>query len=297
MSDFKTAPAKRHAVPSLAVVGILCGLSQQAQAAGPPAQSVTVNAKPYSLVGANVLPAQSSSSGFFGGVGQQLSDWDVVLGLGAKFEPEYEGGDKLAISPFPLIYAEFGERVTLKTTGLDVDVFKASNFSFGVHGGYETGRDEKDSNDLDGMGDVKMGGVLGLYAKYEVGPVEFSAELDKTLGGSKGLTGTFGAEVSHRWNKFTFAAGASTTWADSNHMDSYFGVTSRQSARSGYARYDADAGFKRFDLEGSVTYLAGDSWLLRGQVGVGFLTGDAADSPIVKDEVQPSFMLSVGYKF
>jgi len=296
MSDVKTASAKRHTVSSLAVAGLLCGLSQQALAAGPAAQNVTVNAKPYTLTAANVLP-NKSSSGFFDGVGQQLSDWQVVLGVGAKFEPEYEGGDKLAISPFPLIYAKFGDRVTLKTTGLDVDVLKLQDFSFGIHGGYETGRDEKDSDDLDGMGDVKMGGVLGLYAKYELGPVEFSAELDKTLGGSKGLTGKLGAEVSHRWNKFTFAAGASTTWADSNHMDSYFGVTTTQSARSGYARYDADAGFKRFDLETSVTYLAGDNWLLRGQVGVGFLIGDAADSPIVKDEIQPSFMLSVGYKF
>nr|WP_254229253.1 MipA/OmpV family protein [Agrobacterium salinitolerans] len=35
----------------------------------------------------------------------------------------------------------------------------------------------------------------------------------------------------------------------------------------------------------------------KGEAGVGFLTGDAADSPIVEEKVQPSVSLFVGYKF
>lgn len=79
-------------------------------------------------------------------------------------------------------------------------------------------------------------------------------------------------------------------------MASYFGVTSEQSARSGLRQYDAGAGLKRFDVDASFTYMATENWLIRGQAGVGFLTGDAADSPVVQDDVQPSAMLMVGYK-
>ena len=80
-------------------------------------------------------------------------------------------------------------------------------------------------------------------------------------------------------------------------MESYFGVTAAQSARSGLKQYEAGAGLKRFDIEASVTYMASEHWMIQGQAGVGFLTGDAKDSPIVQEEVQPSAMLLVGYKF
>jgi len=40
-----------------------------------------------------------------------------------------------------------------------------------------------------------------------------------------------------------------------------------------------------------------ENWLIRGEAGVGFLTGDAADSPIVEEKTQPSASLFVGYKF
>jgi outer membrane scaffolding protein for murein synthesis (MipA/OmpV family) len=43
--------------------------------------------------------------------------------------------------------------------------------------------------------------------------------------------------------------------------------------------------------------MATDNWLIRGQVGVGFLAGDARNSPIVQEDVQPSGMLFVGYRF
>ncbi|UIY32111.1 MipA/OmpV family protein (plasmid) [Neorhizobium galegae] len=139
--------------------------------------------------------------------------------------------------------------------------------------------------------------MIGGKLSYEFGPAELYASIDKTIGGSDGLTGKIGANVSQRYDRFILSAGASATIADDNHMESYFGVTSEQSARSGLSEYEAGAGLKRFDIEASVTYMATENWLIRGQAEVGFLTGDAADSPIVEDDVQPSAMLMIGYKF
>ena len=233
----------------------------------------------------------------FGGVTQTLADWNVIIGAGAMLAPKFEGSDEMEISPVPVITAKIGDRVSIDPGGVSVDIYSADNFKFGLRGGYDLGRAEDDSDHLRGLGDIDAGGVVGASFAYEAGPVELFARIDKTIGGSDGLTGKVGASVSHQVDRFIFSAEASATWADDNHMESYFGVTKAQSARSGLAEYEAGAGFKRVDLEASVTYMVTQNWLVRGQAGVGLLTGDAADSPIVQDEVQPSAMLMLGYKF
>lgn len=233
----------------------------------------------------------------FGGLRGKLHDWEFVLGGGAIYAPKFEGSKDFKVMPVPFISATFNDYVHINPQGLLVDVYKAENFTISAKGGYDPGRDEDDSRHLDGLGDIGAGGVLGGVIAYQLGPVELTAEVDKTFGGSDGLTGKLGAEVSHFWGQFIFSAGASATWADKKHMKSYFGVTSAQSARSGLARYDAGAGFKRIDLTASVTYMASENWFVRGQAELGILTGDAKNSPIVQKDTQPSVMMFVGYKF
>lgn len=251
----------------------------------------------YESEGVAVPPAGEFDKGRFGGIRQKLSDWDVIVGAGAIYAPKFEGSDEFEVIPVPWISATFGDRVSIDPTGLTVDVLEAKGFKLSVKGGYELGRDEDDSRHLRGLGDIDAGGVIGAQLSYELGPVELYASVDKTIGGSDGLLGKVGANVSHHYERFILSAGASATFADDNHMESYFGVTAAQSARSGLRQYEAGAGLKRFDIEASVTYMATEHWLIRGQAGVGFLTGDAKDSPIVQDDVQPSAMLIVGYKF
>jgi outer membrane scaffolding protein for murein synthesis (MipA/OmpV family) len=40
-----------------------------------------------------------------------------------------------------------------------------------------------------------------------------------------------------------------------------------------------------------------DNWMLQGQIGIGELVGDAADSPIVQDTTQTSAGIFVAYSF
>ncbi|MBY5775417.1 MipA/OmpV family protein [Rhizobium leguminosarum] len=244
-----------------------------------------------------VPPSQRFDNSRFGAIGQRLHEWNVVVGAGAMYAPKFEGSDEFEVRPIPVISARIGDRVGIDPTGVTVDVLQSNGFTLSIKGGYEVGRSEDDSDHLRGLGDVDAGGVIGGKLSYQLGPAEFYASIDKTIGGSDGLLGKFGANVSQRYDRFILSAGASATLADDNHMESYFGVTSEQSARSGLRQYDAGAGLKRFDIEASVTYMATEHSLIRGQAGVGFLTGDAADSPIVQDDVQPSAMLMVGYKF
>lgn len=275
----------RLAKCSSEVVLIFCVSSAFAQAADPEDGA------------AKISPPEQFDNGRYGGVLGKLHDWKVTVGVGAIYMPEYEGSDEFEVSPFPIISAQFGERVHLGPDGLAVDLWKREGFRLAVKGGVEAGRKEDDSDHLRGLGDVDMGGVLGGLVSYETGPFELYTSLDKTFGGSEGLTGTIGVKASYQYEKFIFSAGASGTWADDKHMESYFGITAQQSANSGLAEHEAKAGFKRVDVKGSVTYLWTEHWTVTGAAGTGFLLGDAKNSPVVKDDIQPFAMLGIGYRF
>jgi outer membrane protein len=242
-------------------------------------------------------PAEQVDANRYGDFRDTLADWQLTMGAGAIYMPEYEGSDKFKINALPLFSAQYGERVHIDITGVTVDVFKYDGFRVGVKGGYETGRKEDDSDHLRGLGDIDAGGVLGGVISYGKGPFEVYANLNKTIGGSEGLTGAVGAKASYRYERFIFSADMSGTWADDNHMQSYFGITSAQALQSGLSEYDAKAGFKRIDVKASITYMMTENWLVTGAAGAGFLMGDAKDSPIVKDDVQPFALLGLSYRF
>lgn len=242
-------------------------------------------------------PAEQFDNGRFGGLKGKLHDWKVTVGVGAIFLPEYEGSDEFQIQPFPILSAQFGDRVHLGMDGLVMDLWTYNGFGVAAKAGVELGRKEDDSDYLRGLGDVDMGGVVGALLTYETGPFEIYASLDKTFGGSEGLTGTFGAKASHQYQRFLFSADLSGTWADSKHMQAYFAVSPSQSAGSGLGEHEARAGLKRVDLKGSVSYLWTEQWIITGAAGAGFLLGDAKDSPVVKDDIQPFAMLGLGYRF
>lgn len=249
---------------------------------------------PGAILAADEAPDASAP----GGIQGQLGGWQVVLGGGALIAPEYEGGDTYEIVPIPFVTATFGGWLTVDPTGATAEVYDSGPFSFAAKVGYETGRDEDDADALRGMGDVDLGVTVGGRAAVSFGQAELFGSVEKTIGGSEGLLLVAGVEMMHVVTPSLFlGAGVSATYADANHMEAYFGVDAAQAQRSGYQRFDAGAGFKRVDLGVSATYNVTENWFLRSEAGVGLLVGDAADSPIVRDEVQGSGMLIAGYRF
>lgn len=226
-----------------------------------------------------------------------LARRQVILGGGVILAPEYEGSDKFTAMPVPLLSFNFGESIVVDPMGLEFTVFSRDNLSFRLSAKYEGGRAEDDSDYLEGLGDIDGGALVGGTASYQLGPVELYGTLEKTFGGSDGIQAVAGAVYTYPQGPLLLSAGASATWANSDYMSAYFGITPEQSARSGLERYDAGAGFKRVDAEVFATYLISEHWALRAQAGVGYLVGDAADSPIVRDKLQPNAMLMLAYRF
>ncbi|WP_155931694.1 MipA/OmpV family protein [Methylopila sp. 73B] len=282
----KTVPAARPSGARFAAIAALSAFLPASAAAADLTSSESAVA----------APAQFDERRY-GDFRDTLHDWNVVIGGGAIYKPEYEGSDKFEVKPFPLISATYGDWLHLNTKGLTVDVWKWEGFKVSARGGYEVGRNDNDSRYLKGLGDIDPGGVVGGLLSYQAGPFQIYAGLDQTIGGSEGMTGTFGGKASHQYERFIFSADASATWANNRHMDAYFGISSRQSLNSGLPEYEAKSGIKRVDLSASVTYMVTENWLVTGVGGAGLLVGDAKDSPVVKDDVQPFVMLGAGYRF
>lgn len=244
-------------------------------------------------------PATSNGTdyGQFAFVMEKLTEWKVVLGGGAMIAPKYEGSDEYEVSPVPFVSASFGDLMRLDPRGLSVNVYKSEGLTVSGRLGYDSGRQQDESDHLRGLGDIDAGAVVGAKVAYAIGSVELYAGLNRTIGGSDGLEAKFGADASFRYERMLFTAGVSGTWSDDAYMQAYFGVTPTQSALSGLPVYDIGAGLKRVDFSVSATYMLTDHWLIRGQAGLGYLIGDAADSPIVQSKTQPSGILAIGYRF
>ena len=239
------------------------------------------------------------------------SPWDIQIGAGALYVPEYEGSDDMTLEPLPFVEIEWNDRIFLSAEdGLGVHVYRGDDLEVSTSIGYEFERKESDSSDLRGLGNINGTVTAVIGVEYEVGLVTPFLELTKHLGSTEGTVLEFGVETfvplagasDHHDDDDGPRApglmiGASAEWADDNFMGDMFGISALQSERSGLPRYSAQADFKSVGAEAVFEYPIGDHWSIAAIAEYSRLVGDAADSPIVKDADQLSGGLFVTYGF
>ena len=94
--------------------------------------------------------------------------------------------------------------------------------------------------------------------------------------------------------------GPHATWANSDHMQTYFGIDSRQAANSVYQIYDADSGVQDIGYSITTKYRLTNHINLMVSGKYDNLLSDAADSPLVDQEGsdhQFSILTGVTYRF
>lgn len=232
-------------------------------------------------------------------------EWSVLLGGGLGTRPEYEGSNSFDISPLPLVDIRYRPDLLLLHTvfastieGIGLLFFDSRAFRLGASLAYDGGRSDDKDRHLNGLGDIGGGPEFRVFAGTSLGPVRMQLAVRRSFGELDDTTVTLSA--SRRWrvdDRLRLRLKLAGEWGDSRHMDGYFGVTTAQSVSSGLARYDADAGFKSVQLSLYATYNFNSNWLVLGGVGVGYLLGDAGDSPVAETEWQPFGMLGVAYRF
>lgn len=214
------------------------------------------------------------------------SKWSVVIGGGGAYAPDYEGSDDYEFQPFPFASIVYDDFIFVEGMSLGANLLNYEGLKAGPIARYAGGRDEDDNDALDGLGDVGDSIELGGFLKYELGI--WSAAMTVTqdvAGGHEGMLAEMSTGVAMPLSEsMSSSIEASATWADSNYMDAFFGVSGRQALKSGYSRHEAEAGFKDVGIAVGLNYMITETVTVSGRAGYKKLLGDAADSPIVKDE-------------
>jgi outer membrane protein len=225
--------------------------------------------------------------------------WQISLGGGALVAPEYPGADSYKASPVPAIDITYRNTIFLNSrNGLGAYAINNDRYTLGGSLFFRGGRDEDDSDRLRGMGDIDAAAQGRIFGRVAFGPVDLGATLTKDFGGSDGFT----ADVTLSSNfkigeRIRLTPGGFVSYGDDDFMETWFGVSGDQSSRSGLARYDAGGSIKSVGAFLRGSYQLTDNWSLASSIRLEYLTGDAADSPIVEQRVQPSFALTVNYRF
>jgi MipA family protein len=264
--------------------------------------------------GAQTAPTKSAEA---------KSPWNVSVGAAVVSGPEYEGAKRTVSGPAPVVnisyktdgYGTFG--LGGKGLGLSWTAIETDAYSLGVSLGANTGRkDNKDgtllspgSKRLKGMGEIKSSADISIFGHYTVG-VPIMLQFTKNTGDGKvdakdgSFKGHGGTEISLSTeipfpltSAITLSVSPSLNWADSKYMQTYFGVTAAQSAKSGFKQYKADGGIKSVALSLGANYQFDKNWA--ANVGVTFtqLQGNAGKSPLVERKGQTSVLAGVNYTF
>ena len=232
----------------------------------------------------------------------------VVLGGGG--EPDYEGATEYAAIPF--FFAEltaYGIGLEIKGPEAALNFRPDAAFQFGPAIGYDMGRDGTSNKVVDRLDAIDGAFEAGGFASYQFNSLlaqadmlEISAELMADVSGvHEGVSGSIGVYyMVAATERLRLGLDTSVGLASDGYMDTYFGVTAKGARQSGLAAYTASGGVKNVSVGATASYNLTERWGIVGRAQYSRLLGDAADSPIVKQEGSADqFMggLGISYAF
>lgn len=238
-----------------------------------------------------------------GGTGAAHAQSGNFIGLGVGAVPVYEGSSEYRALPVPLINYHSGNffitpRMGLPAMGLKTSL--ASDLDAGVFVGMSLGRKADDADLTKGLDDIKFHGAYGAYVEWRPGRYSLGAGYKQAA--RSGYGGTFELRASYAalmTEKHTVQVGARTEWANQDAMQTWYGVTSSQAARSraGLSTYSPSSGFKSAALFTTWSYRINPSWSTISTIGVSTLLGDARDSPLTERKTNVFGSVGVAYRF
>lgn len=239
-------------------------------------------------------------------------EWTVTLGGYVMAQPEFAGSEDYEAAFRPIISISRADRLSRFRSFNDnasIALYDTGVFEVGIVGKIDWKRDASDSDALRGLNDVDYAFEAGGYAQWFVMDwLRLRGELRYGFGGFDGVVADLTADAvyfSDFWGGMTFSAGPRMTLASSGYVDAYFGITPEESANAialgNYLTpYDADGGIYSVGVGGQITKNFGNGFNASVFAEYKYLTGDAADSPLVVqngDRNQFQAGVSLSYTF
>jgi outer membrane protein len=227
----------------------------------------------------------------------RLHDVVLEIGAGGGMRPAYEGAKDYEFNPAGFLTLHY---LWLPVFGEIKSGKPKEGFSVGPSFRYISKRESNDHAGLRGLDNVDAAFELGGRFAYTFGMFRPWVAVRHGFGGHSGIVGEAGLDMTVRPSAETEVTfGPRTSFASSDYMQTYLGVTPVESGRSGLATTSPNGGFKGVGAEVIARYQFTPQWAVVGSVEYEKLIGDAADSPIVKagDENQFRVKLGLTYRF
>jgi MipA family protein len=249
-----------------------------------------------SLLGATTYAAEL---GDFYNLGARPAETAIRVGAVALSGQSYQGSNEQKVSTLPGIFLH-------ASNGLFADPINGMGYSFEPQGGLEyglrvnleTGRSVETT--LPGFAKIKARPNPGVFANYSVNDkltLRSALRLGMGEGADGGLLHLGGSYKVFQAGFFGVSLNAFLKYADSNYMQSYFGVSPAQSAASGFKAYQPAAGFAAAKVGLTAGTPLSRQIFVFANVSVQRLMGDAANSPIVSQKTQPTAFIGGVYSF
>lgn len=235
------------------------------------------------------LKTAAGTAGFlimFSAFSASANDWNLTLGAGIGAGPDYEGANEYNLVPILVARASLGDQsLELRGTSLRATLLKAGRFSIGPVVNYRFARNDVDEDAVDDLEDIDAAVEVGGFVNY------FNRGVIAGLTATHDVSGTHdgflvSGQLGFRAQVLPLLASTvtvSSTYANGDFMDTYFGIGAGDSVASGLDAFDADAGFKDVGVALNLQHGRREGWGLTGILSYKRLLDDAADSPIVDD--------------
>jgi len=211
-----------------------------------------------------------------------------TVGLGVGVAPDYEGSDDSQAVPMLMLKGNYdsGRFFSLLGTNLKVNLVPSKMYSFGPVLNYRMQRHAVDNDQVDAMASIDAAIEAGAFGGVDVNNfllgLEFLGDVSSEYDGY-----LVKASAGYRWKAtptLAITPKIFTTYADSNYMDTYFGVNRHNRDASTLPNFEAESGMKDVGLNLMVNYTPWEHWGITGVLSYSALLEDAKDSPIVDDE-------------
>jgi len=230
--------------------------------------------------------------------------WDISLGLALATIPEYVGANDNNFYVFPFIRAQYSIDAKNKLffspyEGLGFKHLLNDSWQMGVRTNIRNDRDSSDDASLAGMPDIDVAFEAGPFVRYTYDRLTLGVDVLTDISGEHdgyAVEASAKLNVPTPMNRLKASVGVEAMYADDDFMNHYFRVSNAQATATRRA-FNPGSGFASVGANGTLTYIVDEHWFVTGNLGVTGLTGDAADSPLTREDTNMSAFLATGYRF
>lgn len=232
------------------------------------------------------------------------------MSFGVGVLPDYIGSDDdfVGAAPFGVLSLGDNKFFSILANSVYLNLSTNENLRFGPTGTYRFGRDDDiDDKVVSRMEEIDDTVEVGGFAGYMIQMSDdirdrftFGGQVAFDVGGEhKGYVASVNAR---RWlpvGRFgVLGLAVATTYGSGNYIDTYFSVSSADSATTGLPEFDAGDGFRDVRVQAVFIHPVSKNWVVGAGAMYSRLLNDAADSPIVDDrgdKDQIVYGLGIGY--